>query len=305
MSGPLERGVELARRAAGGLEKRLRVVGDRMHTGAESQRIGDRLRDAYVSGWRDAPCTFVCSTGRVGTLTLTRLLALAPEVHAVHEPLPRLINASYEAFLDRCAGPQWPTVVLGARDDLLCDAHRRGRTYVETSNRLTFFGPALAATLPDSRFVHLHRHPYEYLRSAMRRGYYCGHHWDFARPRPRPDDPVVAEWDGFGPAEKCAWLWATVNDESARFVRSLPETRRLSVGADELFAGEPAVVAELFRLAGGSLPPAKALRRVLGERHNAQEGGDFALDPATRRSVDGLVGRVAADLGYSLDQAAV
>ena len=275
-------------------------MGDRMRTGAEPIRIGDQLRDSYASGWVNAPCTFVCSTGRVGTLTLTRLLALAPEAHSAHEPVPRLIHASYEAFVDRCADPRWRTVVLGARDDLLCDAHRRGRTYVETSNRLTFLAPALAEVFPDSRFVHLHRHPYEFVRSAVRRGHYDGHHWDFARPRPRPGDAELAEWDSFTAAERCGWLWAVVNRESAAFVRSLPAERALSVRADELFAGDAAVLTELFRLVGVSAPPDKAVRRVLGEQHNAQQVGDFALDDATRRAVDKLVGPVAEQLGYVL-----
>lgn len=300
VTGPLVRGVELGRRVAGGVEKRLRVVGDRMRVGAAPARIGDRLRDAYAGGWHGTRCAFVCSTGRVGTLTLTRLLALAPEVHAVHEPLPRMIQASYEAFLDRCASPFWRTVVLGARDDLLCDAHRRGQVYVETSNRLTFLAPALAASLPDSRFVHLHRHPYGYVRSAMRRGYYRGHHWDFARPVPRADDPFHSTWERLSPAERCAWLWTAVNEESSRFVGSLADERRLVLGADQLFAGDPADLAALFGLVGAGPPPAASVRRVLDRRLNAQEEGEFDLDAATRQEVDEIVGPLAARLGYAL-----
>lgn len=296
----MARGVEVGRHAAGGVEKRLRLLGDRLRLGGAPKRIGDQLRDSYETGWREAPCTFVCSTGRTGTVTLTQLLALSPQVHAVHEPIPRLIHASHEAFVDRCASPYWSTVVLAARDDILCDVHRRGLIYVETSNRLTFLAPALASTFPASRFVFLHRHPYEYVRSAVRRRYYDGHHWDFARPTPRPDDPMAGAWHELSAAERSAWLWATVNAEIAAFVASLPPERVLTLGSDALFAGDPADVEAIFGLVGASPPAAAAVRKVLDRPLNAQSTGEFDLDVSTKRLVDKLVGPMAETLGHVL-----
>jgi hypothetical protein len=297
-------GLEFARRVAGAGEKRLRRAGDRARLGNDPIRIGDQLRASYETAWVDARCVFVCSTGRVGSQSLAALLGLSPEIFAVHEPLPRLVHLSFEAYLARGEGDWLRSAVLGARDDLICDANRRGLVYAETNNRLTFLAPALADTLPASRFIHLHRHPYEFVRSAMRRKYYLGHHWDFARPRPRPDEASAAEWDAYEAVAKCAWLWARVNDDAMRFSAALPSERVLTMAAAELFRGEPASMRKIFDLAGVESPPDTAVRRVLGRARNRQESGTFPdaseWGAPTRRVVDDIVVTVAHALGYAV-----
>ncbi len=264
-----------------------------------------RLAEAYARGWSDCPCVFVLSTGRVGSKTLTALLALSSRVVSEHEPWPRLVRASYEAYLE---GPsigtseKWRAVVYAARDDLVCEANRRGRIYVETNNRLTYLAPALAACFPASRFVHLHRHPYEVVRSAMRRGYYESHNWDFARVRPRPDEPLAAQWEALPRLEKCAWYWARANGEARAFLAGLPETRRLDLRADDLFAGDEATLRGLFALAGVDFPPAALVEDVLGQRINAAVRGSYPVpaewSDGEREAVWRQVGSVAEALGY-------
>jgi hypothetical protein len=249
---------------------------------------------------------FVLSTGRVGTQTLTGLLALSPRVVSVHEPEPRLVRASFDAYMEgtRADAAAWGRIVLAARDDLVCDANRKGRVYVETNNRLTYLAPAVAAAFPDSRFIHLHRHPYEVIRSAMRRGYYRHHNWDFARIRPRPGEPLAAEWEGLPPLEKCAWYWARSNAEARAALDALPPDRRLDLGADALFAGDPATVDRIFAFAQVERPPQPWIEEVLGRRMNAQRAGEYPppaeWSEAERQAVRRHVAEVAERLGYRL-----
>lgn len=264
------------------------------------------LGEAYARGFTGCPCVFALSTGRVGTKTLTALLALSPRVVSVHEPEPRLVKASFDAYLEgsKADGEKWRAVVLAARDDLVCEANRKGRVYVETNNRLTYLAGALAAAFPASRFIHLHRHPYEVVRSAMRRGYYQQHNWDFARIRPRPDDPLARDWAGLPPLHKCAWYWAQSNADALAWLETLPPERRLVVRADALFAGDQATLERIFGFVGVEMPPVAWIEGVLGQRINAQRAGHFPApsewSEAERRTVREQVADVAARLGYSL-----
>jgi hypothetical protein len=280
---------------------------DRLLTSDEGGRqpYVARLAEAYERGWQGCPAVFVLSTGRVGSQTLTALLALSPAVVSEHEPFPRLVKASFDAYLeggDLAASARWREVVYAARDDLVCEANRRGKIYVETNNRLTYLAPVLAACFPASRFIHLHRHPYEVVRSAMRRGYYQSHNWDFARVRPRPGEPLAAEWDALPRLEKCGWFWARINEEARAFMATLPAERALDLRADLLFAGDESTLRRIFAFVGVDFPKSELVEEVLGRKLNAAQRGSFPTpsewSEEDRQAVRRRVERVARELGY-------
>lgn len=267
----------------------------------------ERLGQAYARGWEGCPCAFVLSTGRVGSKTLTALFALSSRVVSLHEPDPRLVKASFDAYLQ---GPRtiaesdaWRDLVYAARDDHVCEANRRGKLYLETNNRLTYLAPVLARCFPASKFIHLHRHPYEVVRSGMRRGYYQGHNWDFARVRPRPEEPLAAGWEALPRLEKCAWFWARINGEAREFVSALPQGRGLDLAADALFAGDRSTIERVYEFVGVAIPPAALIEEELGRKINAAVRGSFPVpsdwSESDRDAVWRHVGEVAGALGYA------
>jgi len=275
--------------------------------GAPREPYVARLGDAYARGFAGCPCVFVLSTGRVGSQTLTALLALSPAVVSEHEPFPRLVKASIDAYLeggDLGASEKWRAAVYAARDDLLVEANRRGKIYVETNNRLTYLAPVLAACFPASKFVHLHRHPYEVVRSAMRRGYYESHNWDFARVRPRPGEPLAAGWDALPRLEKCGWFWARINEEARAFMGTLPAERALDLRADLLFSGDEPTLRRIFSFVGVDFPARELVEEVLGQKLNAAQRGSFPTpsdwSADDRDAVKRRVADVARDLGYEV-----
>lgn len=285
----------------------------RLLTGDTSTQLipfGVKLAQSYAQGWRDweeCPCVFVLSTGRVGTKTLTALFALSPRVISRHEPEPRLVKVSFDAYMEGSnlgASEKWQAVVFAARDDAICEANRRGKIYIETNNRLTYLAPALAAAFPASRFIHLHRHPYEVVRSAMRRGYYQSHNWDFARIRPRPGEPLAAQWDTLSPLEKSAWYWAQCNREAHEFLETLEKSRRMDLRAELLFAGDEKTLKDLFDFVNIDFPPREQVEEVLGQKINAARQGHFPppseWDKDERASVRQLVAKTAKILDYEL-----
>lgn len=267
------------------------------------------LAEAYERGFAGCPCVFVLSTGRVGTTTLTRLFELSPMVTATHEAHPRLVNASFEAYLnaaDEAPSEDWCRVVLAARDDAVCTANRMGRIYIETSHRMTFLAGILARVFPASRFIHLHRHPYPVVRSAMCRGHYEHHPWDFARIRPRPDEPLAERWAEMPTFEKACWHWTRINQHGLDFRSRVGAERFFDLPADRLFDDDPTTVKALFEFAGATPPAASEVRRVLAAKINAQRSDAFPeVEDWTddqRETVWRWAGEAARALGYRDDR---
>jgi hypothetical protein len=250
--------------------------------------------------------TFVLSTGRVGTDTLAHLLSNVPELVAVHEPKPRLFPESQRAYLeapldDRRARELLVLAGVG-RAHLWAQCLLRGKRYVETSNRMTYLADILARHMPGARFIFLHRHPAEVVRSAMRRGYYDHHRWDRDRIVPRGDDPAAPLWDAWSPFERSCWYWHAVNALGLQFVERHAD-RCFTLRSADLFAREPAALAALGGFLGVELP--EELAPLLSEPRNAQQKGEFPpyrdWSAGQRDTLREIAGETAARLGYALD----
>ena len=265
------------------------------------------LVHGYASGWSGAGCVFVLSTGRVGTQTLTALLSLSSKVLARHEPEPRLIKASFDAYMENslnASSSKWKELVLAARDDFVLMANEQGKVYVETNNRLTYLARALSEAFPASKFIHLHRHPYEVIRSAMRRRYYDNHAGDFARYRPRPKESLFAAWEELSILEKSAWYWSRVNADAMAFLCTLSESKKLVMKANNLFRGDENCLRDLFAFVDVEMPPMELIKQVLGKKLNAQLDGHYPppseWGAEELNSVRTIVVEVATTLGYEI-----
>ncbi|MEZ4700851.1 MAG: sulfotransferase [Rhodothermales bacterium] len=274
---------------------------------AKKKELKLTLGKAYEAQWEGFPCVFALSTGRTGTQTIASMLALSPAVLAQHEPAPRLVRASYEAFMDEREGwmDRWRPFALAVRDDFVLEACAEGRIYVESNNRITYMAPAFAEAFPASRFIFSHRDPYQVIRSGMQRGAYQGGNmaWNFARIHPRTDDPAFAQWESYTNLQREAWRWARINGYAKVFFDTLPEERRLELPARAFFSNDMDIYRSLFAFVGAPLPSEDALRGVMGKQLNAQahyNGLDFEWTDALRESVRPIVQPVAESLGYEV-----
>jgi hypothetical protein len=260
---------------------------------------------AHAAHWKDVPCVFTLSTGRSGTATLAMLLDCSPFVEARHEPQPRLLRLSREAFQNGATTSNgedgWDLALEAARSDLVWHAYQRGQAYVETSNRLTYLAPMLSRYFTDSKFILLHRHPLDVIRSGLRRAWYQGHPWDWARIQPREGDPFFEHWEELSSEEKIAWYWAAVNGEALRVVAPLSPGRWMNLPSSRLFAGDTATLDALFNFLDIPSIPIRVARTVLRTHHNASSGpADGQVDGGTMRSILAIVGPVAQELGYDV-----
>ncbi|MEE2827639.1 MAG: hypothetical protein VX498_00505 [Myxococcota bacterium] len=241
---------------------------------ANSPVSRERSPEIHRSMRSEARACFVLSTGRTGTMTLTALMDSSPRVEAHHEPEPRLIAASWLAWRDRWADATfWQDAVAVARDPLVLGAHKRGKLYFESNNRMTLLAPVLAELYPQSRFLLVTRKPEAFVRSAMRRGYYQGHPWDHARLRPRPDDAGSEAWGDLPPEEQCVWLWHETNAYALDFLDSIDSDRGMVLHAEDLFAGDLGRLGSVMGFVGIDNPPSeRRMKGVLQNRLNQQKG---------------------------------
>jgi len=262
------------------------------------------LMRSYREGWINNRCIFVLSTGRAGTMQLSALLDISPGILALHEPPPVLLKAGIDAYYEGCDHDKWNPVVHAARDELIAFANHHNQIYVETNNRLTFLAQALAAAYPASKFIHLHRHPYEVVQSGMNRNWYKNNPLDPMRIIPVSGDPHAELWDSYAPWEKIAWFWSRANQESALFLRGLPDERGFELRSKDIFDMNMGSIQRLFDFIGVSNPGSSAICKALRARPNAyrqkRHAKSYRLSPDQQAAVTSIAGVIASELGYDI-----
>jgi hypothetical protein len=229
---------------------------------------------------QDMDAVFVLSTGRCGTKTLTWLMDTHSSVSSHHEPHPQLIEISYLYFMRLC--PEipyhfWQSLLKWNRDSLITSAWHSNQIYFESNNRLALIADLTASRYKKAKFIHLVRHPYSFVHSAMRRQYYDNHVWDFTRIHPRTGEPYADLWDKLSNIEKCAWLWIQTNSNILNILERLPQEQKLFVQSEKIFSGDTETIRSLFQFVSGgeNTPSQKQIEKVLGSKINKQYSGSF------------------------------
>lgn len=161
------------------------------------------------------PPVFFLSTGRAGTKWFSDLLAADTSLKVLHNPYPNLAYQNKLAFKllqDKSAGKREKEMLkefyLLARENHIRYSVKTSRRLVETNNAISFFAPVIRELFPEAKFVHLIRHPIDFIRSGYKRNYYTGAPEDQKRLEPL-DGKVY--WEEMNRIGKIAWLWKETN----------------------------------------------------------------------------------------------
>ena len=304
----------LTRRLARHADKTVGLVQRRIRRYLNEEAIAQKkarkltIGRAYERGWEGMQCVYALSTGRTGTQTLAALLRLSPRVLARHEPAPRLVMATYNAYMERGNDgwlETWTPFALASRDDFVLEANAEGKVYVESNNRLTYIAEALYAAFPASKFIFSHRDPFKVIRSGMQRGAYQGPNmaWNFARIRPRKGEAEENDWETWSSLQKEAWRWARVNEMAYEFFQTLPEERRLELPAKSFFSGRPEVYWQIFDFLDAPCPPLSDIQSIMSRKMNAQahfNGLPFEWTDDLREQIQPIIEPVAQLLNYDI-----
>lgn len=241
-----------------------------------------RKSSQKTANWKEIQginSVFVLSTGRAGTKLLTNILKKYSELWVEHSPSPTLAQQSSLIYQEKVSGKLLEWSFLHARLDLLSHTYRAGLHYVETNNRISMYAPAIANLLPHAKFIHLVRHPGEFVRSGMRRGYY-----DTMDPEqwghlvPRRNDPIFHTWQNLNRIEKISWQWNEINRQIETFKQTIDSERVLFIKSDNLFSS-PETSRKIAQFMGIEPIENEKIKRILQKKVNRQTRGDFPKYP--------------------------
>jgi hypothetical protein len=234
------------------------------------------LADCIIQNWKNVRPVFVLSTGRAGTLLLNNILSISSYAYPLHQPKPELIRSSKQAYEKISLAPDiFEEVFRTAREELMLEATKFKKIYIETNNRVTFFAPIILRVFPNAIFIHLVRHPGDFVRSGIRRKWYSGkHEHDIGRIRP-VEGEYKRRWLKMNNIEKIGWLWNETNQFIENFKDTVSKERCLFIKAERLFT-DVDVTAELFNFIRLPDINEKKVLKIIEKPINVQKKGDFA-----------------------------
>jgi hypothetical protein len=168
-------------------------------------------------------CYFITGTGRCGTMLVSKLLSLGRNTQCDHEK-SIIYTKIKQAYLTGEMEPLHEEI--GTVIEPLVKSHnRKGMIYGECSGLMYLVFEELYRRYGKrARFVLLVRHPEEFVRSALARGFFDPQHpHALEHLRARPDTDMGKRWETASPFEKCLWYWNLVNGMLYNFFCCLPD----------------------------------------------------------------------------------
>lgn len=254
----------------------------------------------------EAKPVWVLSTGRVGTQTLSSLLALCRSFVVHHQSRPDMeqlaaLHYQLEPQLTKNELAVFQCALRLGRENQIRYANESNKGYVETAPHLTFLAPRLMDSYPASLFIYLVRNPLMVVRSGMRRNWY-GEGDRQIRIQPRSDDAVFQSWRTLSQFEKVIWFWTATNEWILDFAKQVHESNVLRLNSESLLDRNLSSITELYGFLGQEVPSSTKLGSVLRKRYNRQIDGDFEFASGSFAGVNqdlmSRFERLTLELGY-------
>lgn len=261
---------------------------------------------------------FIVSSGRSGTAMLHKALSMADGVAMHHEYMVHIVQPlaikRYLGLADEASARRILAETHGAAIHYGDAAH-----WGDSSNKLSWLIPELAALLPRAKFVHLVRDGrkvtgsyyrklgeecYDDRSTALLQAYYDNpdrrpppppekkYWW----PVPRNDDPIATRFRTFDQFARIAWHWAEVNRVILASLARLPPERSFFVRLEDL-RDAPAEVERLFEFLGVSYRDEHFVS--FARPHNVNRPRDRRLDAWEGEKFEDVAQDMMVRLGYA------
>ena len=261
---------------------------------------------------------FIVSSGRSGTAMLHKALSAVPGVEMHHEYMVQIIQPlAVRRYLNLADPAQ--TARLIAETYGAAVRYSEASHWGDSSNKLSWLIPELAAAFPQARFVHLVRDGrkvassyfhklgdecYDDRSTAILQAHYDAPETHPAPPPekkywwpvPRHDAKTADKFRAFSQFERICWHWAEVNRLALEELSRLPGERTMFVRLEELRAS-PSEVRALYDFL--DLPWRDEAYGVFARPHNVNRPEDRLLDAAQRAQFEAIAGDMLARLGYA------
>lgn len=266
---------------------------------------------------KDYAPVFFLSTGRTGTEFFTQLLNSSKRVKVFHSPSTLLCNAqselieqskmAYEMYSkygldDERTNKLVSQIFMASREDLLYKTYLHDKVYIETNNRITFLAPAIKHLFPNAKFVHLYRHPGEFVRSGIRRSYYRSNSiHETGRLTPLETSGYYNKWSNFDDVQKTAWLWNETNNFIDNYLHTLDTRDYYQFDFNDLSAEKVNRLLNFLHI--DDIPATTASSSIL-KPTNIQKTGSFPKyrewKEADKTKLKEICGELSLKYGYEL-----
>ncbi len=181
--------------------------------------------------YNDYAPVFILSTGRAGSKFIIKLLEHSPNATAYHEPRPTLEYFSNYAYHHQVDEETLTRMIEAARMESILEVFIKDRIYVESNQCLTFFAPVIARLFKESKFIHLIRHPGDFVRSGVRKGWHKNDSiWESGRVR----IDNKQRWAEMDQVERLSWVWQATNSFIEKVKKQLPPHRFITIRFEDL-----------------------------------------------------------------------
>jgi hypothetical protein len=261
---------------------------------------------------------FIVSSGRSGTAMLHKVLSAEGTVEMHHEYMVHIVQPlAVKRYMGWTGSPE-ATRILG-------ETHGAAIRYSEkafwgdSSNKLSWLIPELAALLPDAKFVHLVRDGRKVASSYFYKlGEECyddrstaalaAHARDRERSPPpppekkywwplaRPNDPFASSFKDFSQFERIAWHWSEINQIILDSLQELPDHRKHFTRLEELET-DAAGVRHLFDFL--ELRYRDEHAQMFTRPHNVNRPEDRLLDADQTQRFERIASPMMTLLGYA------
>jgi hypothetical protein len=258
-----------------------------------------------------AEAFFIVSSGRSGTAMLHKVLASAGDVEMQHEYMVDIVQPLAVRRYQGLASADEARKVLESTHKAAAH-YSAARHWGDSSNKISWLIPELAALMPDAKFVHLVRDGRKVAGSYFRKlGDECYDDrstailqafLDGKAPAPPPEKkywwpiPPDPAFRGFNQFERIAWHWGEINRVIAASLSALPESRKHFVRLENLYQS-PNTVEQLFHFLNLSYRDEHFA--MFARPHNVNRAEDELLDADQAKRFETIAGDMMRTLGYA------
>lgn len=165
---------------------------------------------------------FVLNTGRSGSAFIKTLLMNFKDVSSHHEAFPNLFLQSNYAFHNQDKEEVLAKIFESSRMELLLESFVKNEIYVESNQCLVFYINQIISIFPNAKFVHLVRHPGDFVTSAIKKGWHKNDSvWELGRIKTKNEE----KWKLLSHTQKLSWVW----NETHAFIEEFKSQNKSSV----------------------------------------------------------------------------
>jgi hypothetical protein len=249
---------------------------------------------------------------------LCKALSLAEGVEMHHEYMVHYVQPlAVRRYLGLACKEESRSILAATHGAAI--AYSEAEFWGDSSNKLSWLIPDLAALFPQAKFVHLTRDGRKVASSYFHKlGRECyddrssqilqSHYDDPARrpapppekkywwPVPRRSDAAAKDFRRYDQFARIAWHWSEINAVILKSLAAVDPDRRLFVRLEDMVVS-PRLTRALFDFLG--IRFRDELSEVFARPHNVNRPEDKPLTAAQRISFDRIAGVMMERLGYA------